>query len=224
MARLISEQRSTTTHVNMANRHCRLCKQNKGADEWIVRITPFIDSLKQREAQTMAAREEKDAAYDNVILKDSLLDDMVRTLFERCNQHKRQNPGDNIVQLLFPNGTFGDVVSVPLYSEADVVEKIVSRLEDLGSDHPLADLVAPLRTAIQSDRDALGVHKTAITEWKSTEAEEEMAKAALRRQYEHNYLDAVKQFGKRYAERLFPKTGRSRPTLAPETTPEPESI
>jgi hypothetical protein len=220
---MISERRSTATHVNLANRHCRLCKQNKGTNALIDRMTPFIDSLMKREAQTEAAREEKDAAHDNVILKDSLMDDMVRTLFERCKQHQRQYPGENLIQLLFPNGTFGDVVSMPLYSEADEVEKIVSRLENLGSEHPLADMIDPLKTAIQNDREAIAVHTVAITTWKTAEAEEEMAKAALRRQYEHNYLDAVKQFGKRYAERLFPKTGRTRPTVETEVTPEPVS-
>ena len=41
------------------------------------------------------------------------------------------------------------------------------------------------------------------------EAEEEIAKANLRRKYVPNYSDAIKLFDKRYAQRLFPNLSRA---------------
>ncbi len=55
-----------------------------------------------------------------------------------------------------------------------------------------------------------------IKQVKTCEAEEDIAQAALRRQYENNYLDARKQLGKIRAERLFPKLKVKTRTLQSE--------
>ena len=46
----------------------------------------------------------------------------------------------------------------------------------------------------------------ANTKVRTVVANEEVVQANLRRQYEFNYLDAIKMFGKTFANRLFPKT------------------
>jgi len=48
---------------------------------------------------------------------------------------------------------------------------------------------------------------TAIRNQKMAEAEEAISQATLRRQYELNYLEARKEFGRTTAERLFPQIG-----------------
>jgi hypothetical protein len=52
-------------------------------------------------------------------------------------------------------------------------------------------------------------YHNAITNQKSAEATEEISKSNLRRQYEFNYLDMVKEFGKGNANRFFPVIGSS---------------
>ncbi|WP_153244843.1 hypothetical protein [Labilibaculum antarcticum] len=51
-------------------------------------------------------------------------------------------------------------------------------------------------------------------------ADEEMAQADLRKQYEFNYLDAVKIFGKSFSVRLFPKAISKKKEVIAEAVPE----
>ena len=58
-------------------------------------------------------------------------------------------------------------------------------------------------------RSAIEGVEAAIREVKLAEADLEISKEKLQRQYEINYLDARKQFVKRKAEHLFPKLSRN---------------
>lgn len=62
---------------------------------------------------------------------------------------------------------------------------------------------------VTASRKAIKAYEESIKQLKTTQAEEDIAKATLRRQYEINYLDARKQLGKTLAERLFPKLNNS---------------
>ncbi len=92
-----------------------------------------------------------------------------------------------------------------LQEEPDTVERLAMRTEALGKEHALYPLAAELRKQVAASRKAIKAYEDVIKQLKSCEADEEIAQATLRRQYENNYLDARKQLGKIRAERLFPK-------------------
>ncbi len=124
------------------------------------------------------------AAYDNVLAADADQDDAVRNLFNAGEQHDRSNPTAPAPPTLFPDGGFGDLIDEPLAQEPESVSALATRVEALGAQHPLAAHAATLRTAAQDVRDALKAQNDAVRAQKSAEAEEEIAQAALRRQYE----------------------------------------
>ena len=86
-----------------------------------------------------------------------------------------------------------------------MVERLAMRLEDLGKEHALYPMAAELRQQITVSRKTMKAYDDVLQQIKTCEAEEEIARGTLRRQYESNYLDARKQLGKMRAERLFPK-------------------
>lgn len=209
MAVMIPERRSTEMHLNTAYRHMRLCTQVKGADSLIQPIKKAIDELKAASIKSEEAKTAKEAAYDLVCMQDAILDDEIRTFFDEVKMFDRKNPTGKVMKALFPEESFGKIVNAPLYAEPDEAEKILTRLQSLDEEHSLKKDQEGLQNAITNSRDGLGKYNHLITQWKMAEAEEEIAKANLRRQYEHNYLDAIKLFDKRFAQRLFPNLTRA---------------
>ncbi len=158
----------------------------------------------EKQTATSVAEENKEAAYDDVQFNDRNLDDRVRSAFEKCKQYDRDNPGRPILNQIFPDGKFPGIVNAPLRDEPDEVAKLITRIEALGAKHELNELVAYLNEGIEKCRQALNTYYEAIKTQKSKEADEEIFKSNLSRQYEFNCLDAVKKFGKNFANRLFP--------------------
>lgn len=88
--------------------------------------------------------------------------------------------------------------------EPEAINSLIKRVESLGADHPVATHAAFLQTAVASSKKVIADYKAAIDALKSAEALEDIAKTNLIRQYELNYYEALKKFGKVYANRLFP--------------------
>ena len=205
MAKLMNDGMSSQAHISNANRHSRLCKQNKGAEVLDKAIAPKISILKEKNAETLSLKETRDAAYDDLVFNDGVLDDSIRNLADAARQYDRNNPGRPVFQTLFPDGKYSNIVRASFAKEADMAEQIAERLKSLGEEHPLAVHLEPLTTAIANVRTCLNNLQEANTNVKMAVANEELAQAELRKQYEFNYLDAVKMFGKKYANRLFPQ-------------------
>jgi hypothetical protein len=115
MARLLYKQDSTALHIRLTRRHIRLCGQVNGGAPYVQAIQPELDNLSQKLQALSAAEEISENSYDDLVLKDSYLDDAVRTLFERTRQYDRENRSGVSVRL-FPDLTFSDIVNMP-YSE-----------------------------------------------------------------------------------------------------------
>ena len=205
MASMIRETASTDSHLNSARRHQRLCRQVKGAEKYSEAIQPQMDELKAKREETKSKVDNKQDAYDDMILADLNLDNRVRTLHESSKQYDRDNPGANVLIQIFPDGNFSHIVKTSRTKEPDVVEKLAVRVENLGENHVLYPLAQQLRTDIEASHAAIVRFAAAIREQKITEAEEEIAQVHLRRQYEANYLDARKELGRAAADRLFPR-------------------
>ncbi|RUT73598.1 hypothetical protein [Ancylomarina longa] len=206
MAKLLNDRMSSQVHISNANRHARLCKRTKGAEALAEAIAPKVIVLKDKREATLTQKEVRDAAYDDVVYNDAALDDTIRNISDSAKQYDRNNPGRPIYNLLFPDGKYSDIVRAPFVKELGLAEQLSERLKSLGAEHELYAHVAPLGAAISNMQGSMKKLDEEELKVKTATANEELAQLELRKQYEFNYLDAAKLFGKKYADRLFPKS------------------
>jgi hypothetical protein len=219
MARMLSTRMSSESILSNAKRHQRLCKQVVGAENLATAMQPFIDKLKERCGISLTALDDKSTAYDNVVLKDTILDDVIRDISDAAKQYDRKNVGRGIYTDLFLDGKTTTITNASLGKEPDAADQLLLRFNIFEEGNIMLAQIAPLTTAIANTRTALAAYQQAITDEKLALAEEAMAQEGVIRQYEFNFLDASKLFGKRYANRLFPKTPKpKKEELVEETT------
>jgi hypothetical protein len=218
MARMLADRDSSALHLNQARRHERLARRYR-QDAYAVSIRSAIDAL-QTKADISADKElERQGATDDVAAADADLDDAIRSLFNSAEIFERENLGSGVITGLFPDGGFSSIINISTIQEPAAADALAIRLENLGGAHALAPHAQKIRTLAAAVRDAFTALDAAIRASKAAEAEEEIAQAALRRQYEVNYLEARKQLGRTLAERLFPATRSSSPAEEPAPNP-----
>lgn len=205
MAQLLYPRDATRKHLSASRRHLRLCRQFTGTQFLVDQIQLPYQDVKTKEEATLKKQEIREDRYDDLLIADNQLDDTVRTVFRRCEEHDRTTPAEAVLPLVFPEEKFSHIVNMNMQQEPDTVEMLAVRLENLGKEHALYPLAKELRDKVAASRKAIKAYDDSLKQVKLAENEEEMAKATLRRQYENNYLDARKQLGKTRAERLFPK-------------------
>lgn len=205
MATLLRDSMSSETQITYSERHVRLCQQTNGAESLVTNIQPKIEKLENQVNIRTQKVKLRYAAYDGIVLHDGILDDSIKNLADSTKQFDRSNPGRPIFDSLFPDGKPSSITEASYAKEVDKADQLLLRLKSLGEGHSLLSHVDPLTNAIAGSRTAIASHQTAVSEEKVAIANEEMAQAELRQQYEFNSLDAIKLFGKNYANRLFPK-------------------
>jgi hypothetical protein len=203
MAQLLNERHSTKVHLKAAWRHSRLARQINGGEALAAAIEPHYQELQSKSAAVMAAKDETQSRRDLLMLKDALLDDKVRDLYEACKKYDRDHPGLSTMALLFPNG-ISPLVYAPVKLEPTVVEQLIVTVQSLGENHELSTLIEPMQRAIADCKAAIEELQTAIDKQKKAEAREDIARFNLSRQYEQNLHNAGLKFGKPFANRLFP--------------------
>lgn len=205
MAQLLSSSYSAEKCINAGRRYQRLSKQVIEDQTLPDKLTPPIALCKTKMKIFDEKTEAKEDAYDDVVLFDRFLDDGVRSLFEDCKQHDRNNPTELVLKQIFPDEKFGEIIRLHFATEVSEVEKIILRIENLGAEHSLAPHISTLKDKIGVVENALGVHTTTIRDEKMAQAEVEIAKQALIRQYEYNYLDVRQKYSKSMCEKVFPR-------------------
>jgi hypothetical protein len=205
MAQLLYARDASRKHLSATRRHIRLCRQFNGTQFLVDQIQLPYSALVDKQDATLKKEEQREDRYDDLLIADNHLDDLVRLVFRRCEEHDRTMPTESVMPRVFPEGKFGHIVNMNMQQQPDTVESLAMRIEDLGKEHTLFPLAAELRKQVANSRKAIKTYEEAVKQLKTADAEEEIAKATLRRQYENNYLDARKQLGKIRAERLFPK-------------------
>ena len=206
MAKKLNDAMSSEVHINYSFRHSRRCKQTKGATELASAIDPFITELETKSSETKKEKLSHNNSYDDLIFNSSGLDDCIRTISDRAKQYDRENPGRPVHKLLFPNGGYSTILRFPIAKKANASEELKERIKSLGEEHVLAAQVLLLTEAITNVRTSITALQQADTKVRTAIANEEVAQANLRKRYEFNYLDAIKMFGKTFANRLFPQT------------------
>jgi rubrerythrin len=201
---MIYQKDSTALHLRMGRRHERLCGRVPGAELFATAIRPTLERLKTKETERVAADEAREEAYDEVVLCDILLDNAVRNVFERVRQHDRDHLTQTL-DLLFPGREYSSIINTPMSEEPQEVYKLTEKLAGLDEGHPLKELIAPLHERMGASVQAWTAYQQAITRVNGIQAAEEHERLAVRLQYEHNWLDARKQYGASVANRIFPK-------------------
>lgn len=221
MARFLADRDSSSLHLQAAHRHQRLARRY-GFQPYAAEIQPHLDTLKTKSAVYDERELERQAAYDEVLAADSDLDDSVRSLFSAAQTFDRENLGASTLTTLFPDNRFASVTELPITTELTAIEGLITRLGSLGPQHALGGFTKKLLDGKKAVKDALAAQSAAVTARAAADAEEELAQAALRRQYEANYYNAAKQLGKDGAEKLFPdfrRSARASDTPAPAPAP-----
>lgn len=204
MAKLLNTNDSASRCLSWIRRHQRLTKQVVNDTELIQQIQESYDTLKEKVQIHEGKELIREDAYDDLLLSDRNLDDTIRTAFEKCKQYDRDNIGERVLIKIFPDEKFGDIVRLPFAKEVNEVDQIVVRIENLGEEHELYPLAAGIKEKAVTCTNAIQAVENAIREIKIAEAEVDIAKEALIRKYESNYLDARKKYGRRTADKLFP--------------------
>jgi hypothetical protein len=220
MATMLSSRYSAIRCVNYARRHQRLSKQVVNDNELVNGIQPSVDKVIAKNSDLESKQYERENAYDDVILSDRNLDDRIRSLYAECQQHDRQNPGDATLIKIFPDEKYGEIVKLPFLREINEAGKMVVRIESLGTEHPIYPMAGQMQSAIDNTSAAIEAHTAAIRNVKMAEAEVEIAREELIRQYEINYLDARKKYGRITAEKLFPKASSRSSAVQIDEEPE----
>jgi hypothetical protein len=218
MTRMLSNRMSSESIWSSAIRHQRLCNQIPGAEQFATAMQPVIDKLKEKHQISTDACDDKSAAYDNMVLKDTILDDVVRDVSDAAKQYDRKNMGRGIYTTLFPDGKTLSIIKAPMTKEPDLAEQLLQRFSNFEEGNSMLELKFTLTTAIADARTAITAYGQSITDEKKALADEAMAQDDVVRQYEFNYLDAAKLFGKKYTNRLFPKTPRTKKEEPAEAT------
>lgn len=211
---------SSDVHINNSERHVRLCQQTQGAESLVASIQPKIDSLHAQVNIRIDKVKARYSAYDSIVFKDGLLDDCIKDLAGSAQQYDRNHPGRPIFMLLFSDGRPSSITDASFTKELNKAEGLLVRLQSLHEGNSLHSHDTILTNAIKASRQAILDHQSAVTIENLAITAEEMAQRELREQYEFNYFDAAKLFGKNHANRLFPKFTSSKKRLVVEVTVE----
>lgn len=194
--------------ISLTRRHIRMCGKVKGAEVLISNIKGKHENLKSKKSDVKTVEEEVEDAYDNAEFQDAELDNAVRDFAGRTKELDRKTLGSNLFARFFPDGV-NEVIYINRAKEPDEVDKIVTLIEALGSDHELFPFAAKLREEAQKSRDANNAYLESLKKLNTIKTMQDIAKSELITQYTNNILDAQKQYGKDNANRLFAKSRAS---------------
>lgn len=210
MARQLYPRDSAGFMLSAIRRHLRLCRKSPAGGGLIQAIKPVGTNLEQKAQLLEQSQQIRQDAYDDVLLADTDLDNSIRNAFDACKTYERQHPGELLVNKIFSNGGYSDIVRMSYADEPNAADSIAMKIEKLVNNHPVYAMAATIRQAAEAVRQAITLHKDAIRKEKLAEAELEIAKADTIRAYEVNYLDARRKLGAASANRLFPALRTSR--------------
>jgi hypothetical protein len=215
MTVLLNEYDSVGKCLMFTFRHRSLCNRIPGGKKYAEAIVSHYMVLEDK------IREFREVTYHRLHCRDLLeqhnqnMDDGVRTVYEKCKQHDRENPDDQILSLVFPETAFGPYVRNNIFKEPAIVEQLVVRLESLGKEHPMYAVAGLLKKPLREMRKAILAFREGERHEKIAKTERDLSKGDLVKQYRTNYFDACKDLGKKKASQLFPRTPQKKTEPVP---------
>ncbi len=207
MAQRLHQSHSPGLCIRSGKRHVRLCTQAKGGEVLSAAISGLIAVAEEKASRKRTAEDARDGYYDMLIFHDAELDNRVRTTASRCKEYDRENPTAHLYATIFPEDTSAIIQVNPMNEPAEV-KKVITRLQSLGSAHPLFQMADYLTEAVEKVNEIVPKYLDSVSQVGTTDAELQIAKADLIRQYLHNMFEAEKMFGRNYADKLFPRLSR----------------
>lgn len=205
MPTMMQNSYSSNKCLALTQRHIRLCKRFGDCEKYIQAIEPGYTELLEKHRMVEQFAMDRDYAYDFVVYNEKELDNQVRTIFEKCKQYDRQHIGSMVLKQVFPSEIFGDLIRQNRIKKLYDLEKVVIKIENLGSEHQLFSLAQDLRDHISGVSSAIKEHEEAILQETRSRTDKEIAKNKLIRQYESNYLRIRADIGRTRAHYLFPQ-------------------
>ena len=191
--------------INIGRRFGRLCtRAGAGAQKYCDRVTDALHQLIQRNDEAEQAGFEADTANDLAMQVNMALSEAVRTAFERCEQHDRENPAEPVTLKVFPNRGFSEIVQAKRVREPELVRQLSNRIKVLGEASPLAPVAQALDAAVAA-MDETQVELLSKNRGHDDAAtQENLAKVFFVNEYKATFYDAAVERGQRYARTLFP--------------------
>jgi hypothetical protein len=205
MRYLPSLNQSSGRLINIGRRFGRLCtRAGAGAQKYCDRVTAALQPLVQRNDEAEQAGFEADTANDLAMQTNMALSEAVRTAFERCEQHDRENPADPVTLKVFPDRGFSEIVYAKRVREPELVRQLSYRIKALGEASLLAPIAQSLDAAVSTMDKAMDEQRAKNREYDDAATREKLAKVFFVNEYKAVYYGAAVERGQRYARTLFP--------------------
>ena len=201
----LSEKDSAPRVIGATERHMRLSNQSPNGEKYKNAILPPYNELVEKKSLVEEKQKEVNFAQDIVWLKDDSLDNTMRDVGGRAKEYDRNNIGSNTLNLLFPGGNVGNVITMPNKEEPDAAHGIAQKVIALGEQHELYPFAAKIEEGVANCRAALAQQVTALQNLGDAKTALAISKMSVVRQYNANYFTAASDVNKEYAEKLFPR-------------------
>lgn len=208
MAPIPKSRQSYTAIKEMTEQHIRLCRLVTGTEQYLVAAENSLAEFTQKNSTYEARKMDKYQSTDRVAKAYLNLDDAIRTAFENCKQYERLNEGKKILLGIFPEDKFGHICHTDRIQTLSLAKRTAVRFAELGEEHPLYNQAGILNTAINTCITEQNQRVQIVQELQVAKAELDLAREMHIFNYQANYFNAVQQFGRKNAERLFPKSKR----------------
>jgi len=223
MAQSLLESFSAQRCVMYAKRHIRLTKQIPGAHSLSLTFDNDLNNVQQLITALNVAFEEKTYIYDLTVFKDVTLDNCIRDTANACKKFDRDNLGANTFNQVFPDTTMAVITTHHLKEPAEV-RKVISRINNLGPDHILKKWADELLVCVTDSEETVTKYYEAIQKVANCQVDLTMAKFNLVRAYNSRILDAIKLFGRKNVNKLFPQVRDSSSDETDEEIPEEDAV
>lgn len=203
MAQSLEKSFSPGRCVRFSKRFIRLCNQVKDAEQLVPDVQAAINDVQQKEAMYNASEENVDYAYDITQQKDNILDDKIRDTAEDCKKCDRKDLQSNTYSIIFPQ-TITSIVNNNDQLELTDVQKVIARIHNLGSDHPLQQNATELQQLVDESKEAFKNLDAAKEIRNKCKADLDAAKSKLVQTYNNMILKSIQLFGRKNTDKLFP--------------------
>jgi hypothetical protein len=204
-------------------RHVSLCEQFPGTEALVSAISPCLGNVEEKIASYKKAEKESLKANDKQICNTNLLKNQLRSTSERIKEYDRDNPGSNLMSMVFPDNLTPVVLLTNPEDLLSETTTIVAKIQSLGSEHPLYAIAAKITEKVDICNQCMAKCKEADAKLNMAETELDIAHLALVKQYGINILESKKMFGNDFTEQLFPRLVAQKKS-APPSPPSPAKI
>lgn len=187
-----------------SERFMHLCGRIKNGGKYQNLIKLFYDDFEVKKRTHELSEKATTSSLDVVKLHNSILGDILRDVQGRAKEIDRNNSGSDLQGLLFPDG-LSPIVNLPDKEEPAAAHAISLKVTSLGAEHALYPFAAQIETAIKDCEESLADQVDTKKAEEDANTTLTISKIKLVNQYNTIYHIASTDYGKAYAEKLYPQ-------------------